>query len=99
MLRVTRKTSVRKRLRSRSDRPRLTVFRSLRYIYAQIIDDRAGVTLVSARDKDPQKAGQQLATAAKKAKITRVVFDRGGYKFHGRIRRLAEVCRAEGLEF
>lgn len=95
-------------------RPRLCVFRSLRHIYAQIIDDYAGHTLVSASTLDPEmrdKAGGKkklecaeltgsiLAQRALSEGISRVVFDRGGYKYHGRVKALAEAARKAGLEF
>lgn len=99
MLRQVRKLRVRKRLLARSDRPRLTVFRSLKFIYAQIIDDQKRVTLAAARGKDPKKVGEQLAEAGKKMKIIKVVFDRGAYQYHGRVKILAEAARSGGLEF
>ena len=91
--------------------PRLCVFRSNTNIYAQIIDDEKGNTLVSASslDKDlklkslnieaASKVGESLAKKAKKAGIKCVVFDRGGYKYHGRVKALAEAARENGLEF
>ena len=94
-----------------SDCPRLCVFRSNTNIYAQIIDDEKGATLVSASslDKDLKlktlnieaaaKVGEDLAKKAKKAGIKCVVFDRGGYKYHGRVKALAEAARENGLEF
>lgn len=90
---------VRKRLRSRSDRLRLTVFRSLRFIYAQLIDDAKGITLAQAHGKDPKKVGEELAKLAKKKQVTQIVFDRGAYKYHGRVKAVAEAARAGGLEF
>lgn len=93
-------------------RPRLSVFRSNRYLYAQVIDDRIGRTLASANEKEVQEAkktetktqraekvGQLLAERALAQKITQVVFDRGGYQFHGRIKALAEGARKGGLSF
>lgn len=92
--------------------PRLNVFRSNKNISAQIIDDEKGITLVSASslDKDlkiknggnleaSKIVGEALAKAAKKVKITKVVFDRGGYQYHGRVKVLAEAARENGLEF
>lgn len=96
------------------DRPRLNVFRSLRHISAQVIDDTQGVTLAAASTYDPevraQLAGQSkveqaklvgkvLAERAQKAGIRKVVFDRGGYRYHGRVKALAEASREGGLEF
>jgi large subunit ribosomal protein L18 len=107
-----------KRVRSKvvgtSERPRLNVYRSLNHIYAQIIDDSQGHTLMSIssldsalrdtladRTKTEQAAevGKVLAERAKQAGITQVVFDRGGYKYHGRIKALAEASREGGLQF
>lgn len=91
-----------------SDRPRLSVFRSSRFIYAQIIDDLKRVTLVAASDmkskenKKLERAGQVGETLAKKARdkgVTKVWFDRGAYKYHGRVKALAEGARKGGLEF
>ena len=99
MLRTERQARVRTRLRARSDRPRLSVFRSLKFIYAQIIDDLKGITLAAAQGKDPKEVGQKLAETAKKKKIIKVVFDRGAYQYHGRIKILADAARSGGLEF
>ena len=94
-----------------SECPRLCVFRSNTNIYAQIIDDEKGSTLVSASSLDKElklkslnieaasKVGESLAKKAKKAGIKCVVFDRGGYKYHGRVKALAEAARENGLEF
>lgn len=93
-----------------SDKPRLTVFRSNKYFYAQIIDDSKGVTLVSAyerelKEKIPTKAqraralGKLLAEKAKKTKFQAVVFDKGSYKYHGRVKSFAEAAREGGLKF
>lgn len=103
---------IRRRVRGESERPRLAVFRSLKHISAQIIDDRKGVTLVSAssNEKDPAvknggnvagavALGKLLAERAKEKGIARVVFDRGGFLYHGRIKALAEAAREGGLEF
>ena len=96
------------------ERPRLNVYRSLQHIYVQIIDDWAGHTLVSASTIDPEIRGQldglskteqarvvgeAAAERALEKGIDRVVFDRGGYKHHGRVRALAEAAREKGLEF
>jgi large subunit ribosomal protein L18 len=97
-----------------AERPRLCVYRSLDHIYAQVIDDRAGKTLVSASsaDKDTKKSlkgggnvaaakvvGKTVAERAKAAGVSRVVFDRGGYKYHGRVKALADAAREAGLQF
>lgn len=109
--RVRRHVRVRKKVTGTSERPRLSVYRSEKNIYAQIIDDIKGVTLVSASsiDKDfegsswnkeaAQKVGKLIAEKAKKAGIDKVVFDRGGYIYHGRVQALADAAREAGLEF
>jgi large subunit ribosomal protein L18 len=100
---------VRKKIVGTPELPRLSVHRSHRHIYAQIIDDFAGTTLVSATslkvsgNGDPKtvahNVGKELATKAKTAGITRVSFDRGGFMYHGRVKALAEGAREGGLEF
>ena len=100
---------VRKKIMGTPERPRLTVFRSNRHIYAQVIDDFAGRTLVSASSvkdangSDPKErakaVGTALARRAKEVGVERVAFDRGGFKYHGRVRALAEGAREGGLEF
>jgi large subunit ribosomal protein L18 len=112
--RLRRKKRVRLKIRGTADRPRLSVFRSARHIYAQIIDDARGVTLTSASSLDKELikklktggnkeaskgVGTLLAARAKSAGIKRVVFDRGGYLYHGRVRALAEAAREAGLDF
>jgi len=114
MLRQRRHRRVRQRVAGAPARPRLVVFRSLGHIYAQIVDDGRGATLVAASTLDPeirdQARGQKkseasrlvgtlVARRAKERGITRVVFDRGGYAYHGRVKALAEGARAGGLEF
>lgn len=109
-----RKRHVRKRVSGTLERPRLTVFRSHKNIYAQIIDDTAGRTLVASSSMDKrvqgqldgggnraaaQVVGQALAAMALDAGIKKVVFDRNGYAYHGRVRQLAEAARKSGLEF
>jgi large subunit ribosomal protein L18 len=113
-LRVRRHARVRKRITGVAERPRLSVFRSLHHIYVQLIDDATGVTLAAAstREKDiaqglasrksagaAEKVGQAIAERAKSKGISAVVFDRGGYKYHGRIKALADAARGAGLEF
>lgn len=82
-----------------SERPRVCVFRSNRAIEVQIIDDSKGATIVSARGTESAAVGSQLAGAAKEKGISHVVFDRGGYAYHGRVQALAEALRAGGLLF
>lgn len=103
------RTAIRKRA---GDRKRLSIHRSGRHIYVQLIDDAAGVTLASAStlEKDARvssganvaaaaEVGKRIAEAAKAAGVTRVVFDRGGFLFHGRVKALADAAREGGLEF
>jgi large subunit ribosomal protein L18 len=114
VLRQRRHERARRRLRGAADRPRLSVFRSLSQIYAQVIDDAAGRSLVSASTIDPairERAagkkkveasaivGEVLAQRALAKGITAVVFDRSGYLYHGRVKALAEGARAAGLQF
>lgn len=107
--RYRRHKRIRAKIFGTSQVPRLCVFRSNKHIYAQIIDDEKGHTLVSAKDmelKEKKKKsdmafelGKLIAQKAKKLKIERVVFDRGGYLYHGRVKRLAEGARQAGLKF
>jgi large subunit ribosomal protein L18 len=105
---------VRTKVSGTPERPRLCVYRSLDHIYTQVIDDRSGKTLVSASSLDSEtkknlKGGGNIAAAkvigkavaerAKAAGITKVVFDRGGYKYHGRVKALADAAREAGLQF
>ncbi len=112
---VLRRTTIRKRIRRKiagtAERPRLSVFRSNKQIYAQIIDDAAGVTLCqfsSISEKAGQKinkieqaklVGKGIAEKASGAGITEVLFDRGGYLYHGRVKTLADAAREGGLKF
>lgn len=107
---LARKQKTRKKLKAVGSRHRLTVFRSNQHIWAQIIDDSKGKTLASSSDKALKLTGktksecatlvgEDIAKKAKKAKITKVYFDRGSYKYHGRVKALAEAARAQGLEF
>lgn len=107
--RQLRHNRVRKATIPKSDRPRLAVFRSALHIYAQIIDDKAGKTLVASSSNELKgkaaktdastSVGTAIAEKAKAKGITKVVFDRGGYRYHGRVKALAEAARAGGLEF
>jgi large subunit ribosomal protein L18 len=99
---------VRERVAGSKEKPRLVVFRSLTHIYAQVIDDRAGRTLAAASDQGAEKAkkseraktvGKAVAERAKAAGIDEVVFDRGGYRYHGRVKALADAAREAGLRF
>ena len=106
-----RHTRVRKRVHGTGERPRLAVFRSNKHISAQVIDDRTGRTLAAASTTEPglrgsgtgnkdaaAKVGQLVAERAKAAGITKVVFDRGGNLYHGRVAAVADAARANGLE-
>ena len=112
--RIRRHRRVRKQVSGTSGRPRLNVFRSLRHIYAQVIDDSQGHTLVSASTIDPEVVaqlqglaktdqarvvGKVLAERALSQGVKKVVFDRGGYVYHGRVKALADAAREGGLEF
>jgi len=113
--RVRRARRVRRGIRLGSDRPRLSVFRSHRHLVAQVIDDERGLTLVHAstlegelrgktgdkvtKTEEAKRLGATIAARAKEKGVTRVVFDRGRFVYHGRIRALAESARAAGLEF
>jgi large subunit ribosomal protein L18 len=106
-----RHARLRRHLRGTTDRPRLAVYRSNKYIYAQVIDDLEGRTVAAASSQESDlrqerlnvetaaKVGTLVADRAKEAGITRVVFDRGGYKYHGRLKALADAARDAGLEF
>ncbi len=106
--RQRRRARIRGRVVGTAKRPRLSVFRSAKHIYAQVINDEKGTTLVSFSDADIKdgpkteralKMGKELAERAKKKKIKKVVFDRGGYAYHGRVKAVAEGAREGGLEF
>ena len=102
---------IRKKMRGTTARPRLAVFRSLAHIYAQVIDDSKGVTLASASSAEKgltetggnvaaaTEIGKKVAQRVKEAGIDKVVFDRGGYLYHGRVKALADAAREAGLEF
>lgn len=101
---------IRQKVRGTAERPRLNVYRSLNHIYAQVIDDMQGVTLASASTvtaklkaggsvEAAREIGKQVAERAKEKGVARVVFDRGGYLYHGRIKALADAAREAGLEF
>ncbi|MBN18198.1 MAG: 50S ribosomal protein L18 [Chloroflexi bacterium] len=115
--RLMRHARVRKKVSGLSNKPRLSIFRAIKHVYVQVIDDSKGETLVSASSLDPEivskissngkntkthtakLVGELLAQRAKKKKIKSVVFDRGGYKFHGRVKALAEAAREGGIKF
>ncbi|MDE3055027.1 MAG: 50S ribosomal protein L18 [Gemmatimonadota bacterium] len=106
--RQRRHLRVRKHLAGTPERPRLVVFRSLKHIYAQLVDDTTGRTLMTVSDQGvpagkkaerSAQVGKAIAEQAKAAGISRVVFDRAGYKYHGRVKAVAEGAREGGLEF
>jgi len=104
--RCRRHRRVRAKIFGKKEKPRLCVFRSQKHIYAQLIDDEKGKTIVSTSDLEMKKikdkakeVGKLIAKKAKDLKIEKVVFDRGGYKYHGRVKALAEGARAGGLKF
>ncbi len=106
-------TRIRKKLQGSAERPRLNVYRSMNHIYAQVIDDLSGKTLVSASSAEGKKEsrrtggnvasakqiGKAIAERAKAKGVTKVVFDRGGYLYHGRVKALADAAREAGLQF
>lgn len=109
-------TRIRRKVQGTQERPRLNVYRSVNHIYAQVIDDMAGTTLVSASTAEGKKAekvgkkssgnvaaakaiGKLIAERAQQKGVKKIVFDRGGYLYHGRIKALADAARAAGLEF
>lgn len=98
-IRKRRKQRVKAKIFGTAERPRLSVFRSNRYIYAQLIDDSAGRTLAAASSKDARVVGLLIAEKAKKKGVNSAVFDRGAYKYHGRIKAVAEAAKKEGLQF
>ncbi len=116
MITQTKRNEIRQRIHSRirrklagtAGRPRLNVYRSLNHIYAQVIDDQAGVTIASASTikaktggniAAAKEIGKTIAELAKEKGVIKVVFDRGGYLYHGRIKALADAAREAGLEF
>ncbi len=113
-LRIRRHARVRRRMTGEAQRPRLSIFRSLHHVYAQLIDDASGHTIAAASTREKvvsegldshsstaaaQRVGTIIAERAKAKGISAVVFDRGGYKYHGRIKALADAARGAGLEF
>ncbi len=114
VLRLRRHRRIRTRVQGTPDRPRLNVYRSLRHIYAQLIDDTVGHTILAVSTLDPEvraqvsksnktrqaeQVGKTLAERAREQGVQKVVFDRGGDRYHGRIKALAEGARAGGLQF
>lgn len=113
-LRKRRQYRLRRKIHGTAERPRLNVFRSLNHIYAQVIDDDLGVTIASAssvekglvsemtdksKNEQAKMVGEAVAERAKQAGVSKVVFDRGGFRYHGRIKAIADGAREGGLEF
>jgi large subunit ribosomal protein L18 len=114
-MRIVRHRRVRKKIQGTSAKPRLSVFRSLKHIYAQVIDDTTGTTLIAMSTETPavrdrleagmnriaqsKLVGQALGEKAKEQGISQIAFDRGGYLYHGRVKALADGVRESGLEF
>ena len=111
-VRLKRRARIRSKISGTSERPRLSIYRSNKHIYAQVINDVEGVTIASATSTDPalgldstsnveaaKKVGEIVAKAAVEKNVKTVVFDRGGYLYHGRIKALADAARENGLEF
>ncbi len=111
---LRRRLHVRRRIQGTAERPRLTVFRSSKHIYAQLIDDLSGITLAAASSNAPDvrsglpyggnikaavEVGKRLAVAAKEKGIHKAAFDRGHYRYHGRVKALADAAREGGLQF
>lgn len=106
---------VRQRVRGTAERPRLSIYKSLRYVYAQVIDDERGVTIAQASSQEAalvagleagtggrdaaKRVGEAIAERAREKGVAKVVFDRGGYIYHGKVRAVAEGARDKGLEF
>lgn len=109
-LRLKRKKRIRKKLEGSAERPRLSIFRSARHVYAQVIDDASGKTIASVNSFNKGQAaragkdtcaelGKKLAEACKAKDITQVVFDKNGYAYHGRVKAFADGAREGGLQF
>ena len=94
-----KRKKIRAKIKGTAKRPRLSVFKSNKALYAQLIDDVSGKTLVSAKGTNAANVGNEIAEAASVKKITAVVFDRGGYIYTGKVRALAEAARKAGLKF
>ena len=104
-------TRIRRKVRGTTERPRLAIFRSVAHIYAQVIDDAKGITIVAASSSEKgstatggnvaaaKEIGKRVAERAKEKGIDKVVFDRGGYLYHGRVKALADAAREAGLQF
>lgn len=97
--RLARKKRIRAKISGTKEIPRLSVFRSNKAIYAQLIDDTAAQTILEAHGTDAKKVGSEISEKAKKEKVGKIVFDRGGYQYHGKIKALAEAAREGGLKF
>lgn len=97
--RIKRKTRIRAKIFGTPERPRLSVYRSNKYVYAQVIDDTKAHTIASSKGENPVEVGTKIAELSLKNKVSTVVFDRNGFLFHGRIKNLADAAREKGLKF
>lgn len=101
--RKRRRIRTRARIKGSAEKPRLCIFRSNTRVYVQLIDDQAGKTLFSAQDakgiKQAEALGKKVAEAARKVNITQALFDRGAYRYHGKVKAIAEAARTAGLNF
>lgn len=97
--RIKRKLRIRSKVVGTSLRPRLSVYRSNKYVYAQVIDDTKAHTLCESHGANPTTVGEEIAKLTLKSKISTVVFDRNGYIYHGRIKQIADAARSNGLKF
>jgi len=94
-----KRAKIRAKVSGTADRPRLSIFKSNTAIYAQLINDDAGITIASANGKDAVKVGQEIAKAGAAKKVSAIVFDRGGYVYKGSVKALADAAREGGLTF
>jgi len=97
--RLKRRKRIRGKISGTSSVPRLSIHRSNKYLTAQVIDDTKGVTLAHSKNSDPKVVGEEIAKQAVAKKISKVVFDRGGYRYLGKVKLLAEAAREGGLKF
>lgn len=97
--RLKRQKRIRAKISGNAEMPRLSVHRSNKYLTAQIINDQKGVTLAFFKGSDPKVVGAEIAKIAKEKKISKIVFDRGGYRYLGKVKSLAEAAREGGLKF
>ena len=97
--RLKRKKRIRAKIIGTAARPRLSIFRSNKYFYSQLIDDLKGHTLAESHGVDVLKVAKEISEKAKKAKVSEVVFDRSGYRYHGKVQKFSDAAREGGLKF